>query len=159
MRLESLRGNWVRVRVGSRKINRVYLKEPETAVRGGRLHDCKLIPTQDIKLRYYDLMVHLALQDDAYLEACSAYQEVWDTEEVKKDQSRELNANHSSVWCYRILIVVQVIENIIIYVILAPYNNEQSDMLHKLYADQALQKAPIYLYVDRSSDSTTTEFS
>jgi len=74
------------------------------------------------------LMVQLALQDDAYLEACSAYQEVWDTEEVKKDESRELN----------------VIENIIIYVILAPYNNEQSDMLHKLYADQALQKAPIY---------------
>lgn len=34
MRLESLRGNWVRVRVGSRKINRVYLKEPDTAVIG-----------------------------------------------------------------------------------------------------------------------------
>ena len=32
MRLESLRGNWVRVRVGSRKVNRVYLKEPESAV-------------------------------------------------------------------------------------------------------------------------------
>lgn len=48
---------------------------------------------QDIKLRYYDLMVQLALQDDAYLEACSAYQEVWDTEEVKKDESRELHVS------------------------------------------------------------------
>jgi len=28
--------------------------------------------------------------------------------------------------------------------VLAPYNNEQSDMLHKLYADPALQKAPIH---------------
>nr|XP_019045606.1 26S proteasome regulatory subunit N5 [Kwoniella bestiolae CBS 10118]OCF24536.1 26S proteasome regulatory subunit N5 [Kwoniella bestiolae CBS 10118] len=111
MRLESLRGNWVRVRVGSRKINRVYLKEKDS---------------QDIKLRYYDLMVQLALQDDEYLEACSAYQEVWDTEEVKVDPAKELN----------------VLENIMIYVVLAPYNNEQSDMLHKLYADPALQKAP-----------------
>lgn len=32
MRLESLRGNWSRVRVGSRKINRVYLKEKDSAV-------------------------------------------------------------------------------------------------------------------------------
>nr|XP_019012784.1 26S proteasome regulatory subunit N5 [Kwoniella pini CBS 10737]OCF51565.1 26S proteasome regulatory subunit N5 [Kwoniella pini CBS 10737] len=111
MRLESLRGNWVKVRVGSRKINRVYLKEKDS---------------QDIKLRYYDLMVQLALQDDEYLEACSAYQEVWDTEEVKADPAKELN----------------VLENIMIYVVLAPYNNEQSDMLHKLYADPALQKAP-----------------
>lgn len=36
-------------------------------------------------------MVQLALQEDNYLEACSAYQEVWDTEEVKKEESREVN--------------------------------------------------------------------
>ncbi|ORX40142.1 PCI domain-domain-containing protein [Kockovaella imperatae] len=113
MRLESLRGNWVRVRVGSRKVNRVFLKEPDSA---------------DLKLRYFDLLVELALQDEAYLEACNAYQEVWDTEEVKKDEARTMN----------------VIENIMIYVILAPYDNEQSDMLHKLYADPALQKSPVY---------------
>jgi 26S proteasome regulatory subunit N5 len=47
--------------------------------------------SQDIKLRYYDLLVQLALQDDAYLEACAAYQEVWDTEEVKADEAREVN--------------------------------------------------------------------
>ena len=45
-------------------------------------------------MRYYDLLVQLALQDDAYLEACSAYQEVWDTEEVKKDESREMNVGN-----------------------------------------------------------------
>ncbi|RSH89355.1 hypothetical protein EHS25_002467 [Saitozyma podzolica] len=113
MRLESLRGHWSRVRVGSRKINRVFLKEPESA---------------DLKLRYYDLMIQLALQEDAYLEACSAYQEVWDTEDVKKDEAREIG----------------VLENIMIFVVLAPYNNEQSDMLHKLYANSELQKAPVH---------------
>jgi len=32
MRLESQRGNWNKVRVGSRKINRVYLKEDDVSV-------------------------------------------------------------------------------------------------------------------------------
>jgi hypothetical protein len=49
--------------------------------------------SQDLKLRYYDLMIQLALQEDAYLEACSAYQEVWDTEEVKKDEAREIGVS------------------------------------------------------------------
>lgn len=113
MRLESLRGNWSKVRVGSRKINRVFLKEPENA---------------DLKLRYYDLIVQLALQDDNYLEVCNAYQAVWDTKEVKDDPERELN----------------VIENIIMYVVLAAYSNEQNDMLHKLYAMPELEKAPLH---------------
>jgi 26S proteasome regulatory subunit N5 len=38
----------------------------------------------------------------------------------------------------------QVIENIITYVVLAAYTNEQSDMLHKLYSNPALQKAPVH---------------
>lgn len=82
MRLESLRGNWPRVRVGSRKINRVFLKEKDST---------------DLKLRYYDLIVQLALQDDNYLEACSAYQEVWDTDEVKENDARELNVSRKSL--------------------------------------------------------------
>jgi len=42
-------------------------------------------------------MVQLALQDDAYLEACSAYQEVWDTEEIKKDETREIGVSSQSL--------------------------------------------------------------
>lgn len=44
-------------------------------------------------MRYYDLIVQLALQDEDYLEVCSAYQEVWDTEEIKEDEARELNVS------------------------------------------------------------------
>lgn len=87
-------------------------------------------------------MVQLALQDDLYLEACSAYQEVWDTEEIKKDEAREINV--SCRWCIDSQLISQVLENIMTYVVLAPYDNEQSDMLHKLYADSALQKSSMY---------------
>jgi 26S proteasome regulatory subunit N5 len=94
MRLESLRGNWTRVRVGSRKVNRTFLKEKDSAV-SCRDQVSDRADMQDIKLRYYDLLVQLALQDDIYLEACQAYQEVWDTEEVKADESREINVSCS----------------------------------------------------------------
>jgi 26S proteasome regulatory subunit N5 len=89
-------------------------------------------------------MVQLALQDDALLEACSAYQEVWDTAEVKADEQKELHVS-GAVCCLSFSDRVQVIENIIIYVTLAPYSNEQSDMLHKLYALQDMKKAPLHL--------------
>ena len=93
MRLESLRGNWIRVRVGSRKVNRTFLKEKDSAVSLPFPESAARADIQDIKLRYYDLLVQLALQDDIYLEACQAYQEVWDTEEVKADESREVNVS------------------------------------------------------------------
>lgn len=97
-----------------------------------------------MKLRFYDLIVQLALQDDDYLEACNAYQSVWDTEEVKADEARELNVSRHILSPGMSIADGQVLENIMIYVILAPYNNEQSDMLHKLYADSALAKAPVH---------------
>lgn len=43
---------------------------------------------QDLKLRYYDLIIALALQEDAYLDACKSWQEVYDTEEIKKDEAK-----------------------------------------------------------------------
>lgn len=65
----------------------------ETQYSHPSLENIHLTNAQDIKLRYYDLMVQLALQDDEYLEACQAYQEVWDTEEVKNDSAKELSVS------------------------------------------------------------------
>ena len=38
----------------------------------------------------------------------------------------------------------QALEHIIYYVVLAPHDNEQSDMLHRLYNDSALQKLELH---------------
>lgn len=48
---------------------------------------------QSLKLRYYELIVFLALQEDAYLDACNAYQAVWDTEYMKSDEGRETSVS------------------------------------------------------------------
>lgn len=119
MRLESQRANWVRVRVGGRKINRAYLKEDGNA---------------DLKLRYYELIIQLALEEDAFLDACKAYQQVYDTAEVKDDPAR----------------AQQVLESITYFIVLAPHDNEQSDMIHKLALKPEIEKLALHQSVGQS---------
>jgi hypothetical protein len=38
----------------------------------------------------------------------------------------------------------QALEHIVYYVVLAPHDNEQSDMLHRLYSDPALVKLELH---------------
>jgi len=38
----------------------------------------------------------------------------------------------------------QALEHIVYYVVLAPHDNEQSDMLHRLYNDPALPKLELH---------------
>lgn len=38
----------------------------------------------------------------------------------------------------------QALERIVYYIILAPHDNEQSDMLHRLYNDPALPKLELH---------------
>ena len=37
----------------------------------------------------------------------------------------------------------KALEHIVYYVALAPYDNEQSDMMHRLFADPALEKLEV----------------
>lgn len=41
-----------------------------------------------MKLRYYALVIALALHEDAFLDACKSYQEVYDTPEIKADEAK-----------------------------------------------------------------------
>ena len=39
---------------------------------------------------------------------------------------------------------IQALEHIVYYIVLAPHDNEQSDMLHRLYNDPALLKLELH---------------
>ena len=85
--------------------------------------------TQELKFKYYDLMIQHALHASSYLDAAKYYHKLWETPSVKADalgKGRE------------------ALENIIYYVVLAPHDNEQSDMLHRLYVDPALNKLELH---------------
>ncbi|KAH7914787.1 hypothetical protein BJ138DRAFT_999316 [Hygrophoropsis aurantiaca] len=104
---------WVKARVNGRKVNETFLKEKVN---------------EDLKLKFYDLMIQQALQQSAYLDVAKYYEKVWDTPSIKEDESKGRAA----------------LEHIVYYVVLAPHNNEQSDMLHHLFVNPALVKLEIH---------------
>ncbi|KAI8816241.1 uncharacterized protein EV422DRAFT_299764 [Fimicolochytrium jonesii] len=113
MRLVLAKKDYTRMQIISRKISPKYFKEPEV---------------QDLKLRFYDLMIHHALHESAYLDACKYYRQIYDTPSIQSDDAKK----------------TETLRNIIFFVILAPYDNEQSDLIHRVYEDPWLSKLGSY---------------
>ena len=41
--------------------------------------------------------------------------------------------------------IIQALKNMVLYVLLAPYDHEQSDLLHRVHQEKKLEKLPVYL--------------
>lgn len=80
----------------------------------------------DLKLRYYEQQITLAKHEDQYLEVCKHYRQVLDTESVENNPV-QLQA---------------VLQRVIYFVLLAPYDNEQSDLLHRINQDARNSEVP-----------------
>jgi 26S proteasome regulatory subunit N5 len=78
--------------------------------------------TTDLKLRFYEQQITLAKHDDKYLEVCKHYRQVLDTEAVENNPE-QLKA---------------ALQRVIYFVLLAPYDNEQSDLLHRVAQDSRI---------------------
>ncbi|CZR58489.1 related to RPN5-subunit of the regulatory particle of the proteasome [Phialocephala subalpina] len=134
--------DWTQAGILSRKISTKYLSrkpkkteeqlEKEKKDREKRREKGEDVPepieddVTDMKLRYYELQITLAKHDDKYLDVCKHYRQVLDTEAVEEDPQKL----HS------------VLQRIIYYVILAPYDNEQSDLLHRVHKDARNSQVP-----------------
>lgn len=73
----------------------------------------------DLKLRYYEQQITLAKHDAKYLEACKHYRQVLDTEAVEDDPA----------------LLKPTLQRVIYFALLSPYDNEQSDLLHRIAQD------------------------
>ncbi|KXL50370.1 MAG: hypothetical protein FE78DRAFT_177464 [Acidomyces sp. 'richmondensis'] len=76
----------------------------------------------DLKLRYYEQQITLAKHDDRYLDACKHYRQVLDTEAVEQNPA-QLRA---------------ALQRVIYFILLAPHDNEQSDLLHRISQDNRI---------------------
>jgi len=83
---------------------------------------------QDLKLKYYQLMIELGHFEDDYLTICKHYRAVYDTPCVLEDPMKRKEA----------------LRNVILYNILAPYDNEQNDLLHRINDKDYLDEIPSY---------------
>ncbi|KJZ72530.1 hypothetical protein HIM_08054 [Hirsutella minnesotensis 3608] len=128
-------GDWTQAGILGRKISTRYLarkpkKTPEQLekeqkerekkkARGEEVPEEKPDDTTDLKLRYYEQQIQLAKQDDKYLDVCKHYRQVLDTEAVEEDPAK----------------LHPTLQRIIYFAILAPYDNEQHDLLHRIHRD------------------------
>ncbi|KAF2435634.1 proteasome regulatory particle subunit [Tothia fuscella] len=80
----------------------------------------------DLKLTYYTQQVELAKHDAKYLDACKHYRAVLDTEAIENEPNALGSALQRTCW----------------YIVLAPYDNEQSDLLHRIKADTRYEDLP-----------------
>jgi len=137
-------GDWTQAGILSRKISSRYIarkpkktpeelekaqKEREEAEKKRTADEPPVEPEDDVtdlKLRYYEQQITLASHDDKYLEVCKHYRQVLDTEAVENNPE-QLRA---------------ALQRVIYFIILAPYDNEQSDLLHRIHRDTRNQQIP-----------------
>jgi len=94
---------------------------------------------QDLKLKYYELMIELCHHDGKYLPICHHYKAVYSTPCVQEDKEK----------------MKEALKNVVMYVILSPYDNEQSDFLARISQEQQLDEIPTYKQLLKNF--TTTE--
>lgn len=80
----------------------------------------------DLKLRYYEQQVILAKHEDKYLDACKHYMQVLDTPAIEEDREK-LRA---------------ILQRVAFFIILAPHDNEQHDLIYRIKADTRYATLP-----------------
>jgi 26S proteasome regulatory subunit N5 len=75
------------------------------------------------------------LHDKNYFDVCQHYKHSYETPRIKQDPEK----------------MKQALKYVVLYLALSPYNNEQSDFLHRLFLDKNLEQIPKYKYEDLTS--------
>lgn len=113
MRLCLARKDYIRTQIISKKINTKYFEEQGT---------------EELKLKYYQLMIELDQHEGSYLAICKHYRAIYTTPSVQEDNTKGQ----------------QVLKSVVLYLILAPYDNEQSDLVHRVKDEKRLEEIPRY---------------
>ncbi|GAA5985272.1 hypothetical protein JCM5350_005572 [Sporobolomyces pararoseus] len=124
MRLLKLQEDWEKLAIVAKRINLRWLSDKEN---------------EDLKLRYYSLMILHGLQKDAYLEVCKYYRAVYDSPSIN-DSTSSASTSSPSPSTTSNETANAILRNIVFFVILAPYDNEQSDLLNRVYRDERLKE-------------------
>ncbi|KAJ3194005.1 26S proteasome non-ATPase regulatory subunit 12 [Irineochytrium annulatum] len=113
MRLCMAKKDYVRVQIISRRISTKLFEKEEN---------------DDLKLRFYNLMIEYSLHESQYLNTCKYFRQLHDTKAIKDDEKRSFETLRDSI----------------LYVVLAPYDNEQSDLIHRIYEDPNISKQGLF---------------
>lgn len=115
MRLCLEKKDYIRTQIISKKINTKFFDDKKEEI-------------QELKLKYYKLMIESDQHDGSYLATCKHYRAILNTPCIQND----VKQRH------------EVLQNVVLYLILAPYDNEQSDLTHHVLEDKLLNEIPLY---------------
>ena len=115
MRLCLAKKDYIRVQIISKKISTRFFDNTNEEI-------------QKLKLRFYEMMIELHLADSNYITTCKHFKAVYDTPLINNDKIK---------W-------QQALKSVVLYVILAPHDNEQSDMLEIVKLEKRLEEIPKY---------------
>ncbi|KAF8822817.1 putative 26s proteasome subunit p55 [Cardiosporidium cionae] len=93
---------------------------------------------QDIKLSYYEYVIKLYLHEEALLDICKAYYSMLYTPKVEEDPVE---------W-------QRILQNYTLYLLLAPYSNEQNDLLNKL---RKIDNTSLYILSNPTEDKRLSQ--
>jgi len=113
MRLGLANKDFIRTGILSKKISIRYFKDESVSA---------------LKLRYYELMIQVAMHEGRYLDVCKYNREIFDTPSIQADEG---------LW-------KPVLRDAVIFLVLAPYDNEQADLLPRLALEAKLAELPEY---------------
>ncbi|GBL97052.1 26S proteasome non-ATPase regulatory subunit 12 [Araneus ventricosus] len=105
--------DYVRCQIISKKISTKFFEDTST---------------QDLKLKFYHLMIELDQHEGSYLAVCKHYRAVYDTPQIQEDVEKKHVA----------------LKKVVMYLVLSPYDNEQSDLIHRVKEDKNLEEMPKY---------------
>ncbi|XP_065335294.1 26S proteasome non-ATPase regulatory subunit 12 [Cloeon dipterum] len=113
MRLCLAKKDYIRTQIISKKISPKFFDDEST---------------QELKLKYYKLMIELDGHEGSFLATCRHFRSILTTPVVKDDSAeRDLT-----------------LQSIVLYLLLAPYDNEQADLTHRVLEDPLLDHVPHY---------------
>jgi 26S proteasome regulatory subunit N5 len=93
-------------------------------------------------------MIKLDQHDSSYLNIFKHFKHIYDTPCIKNNvvNMKEVSLGGSDRSKTKFFFVIfKALKNVVIYLLLSPFNNEQHDALLRLYEDKNLREMPEYL--------------
>jgi len=113
MRLCLEKKDYIKASILSNKISKKFLNDKDF---------------QDLKLRFYELMIRYYNHESKYLDICRSYKAMYDTPKIKENEA---------LW--KPLLQLQVA-----FICLASHDNESSDLMNIIFLDAKLLEIPSY---------------
>ena len=92
-------------------------------------------------------MIKYTLHSDAYLDTCKHYRHIYDTPSIQATDAKWQEVSLSFtwfIWRRTLKFSLKALQLSAVFIALAPFDNEQSDLVHRIHSDAKMSKIPLF---------------